>query len=110
MQSAIAALRKPAQLRRMFEDLRPALGQLLLSRRAGLGFLTQRRPQRSGGGSAIDSLAASGVADADAKAAAAAAAGVSGGSVANRNVLPHDFDAKVGPQGCLATSCLAEGG
>ncbi|KAL4852677.1 hypothetical protein ACK3TF_006244 [Chlorella vulgaris] len=36
VQAAISALRKPQQLKRMFEDLRPAFPQLLRSRRSGV--------------------------------------------------------------------------
>ena len=36
VQAALAALRKPQQLKRMFEDLRPHLGALLRMRRAGV--------------------------------------------------------------------------
>ncbi|PSC67230.1 Pumilio 23 [Micractinium conductrix] len=36
VQAALAALRKPQQLKRMFEDLRPSFGQLLRSRRSGV--------------------------------------------------------------------------
>ncbi|PRW20602.1 pumilio-like protein 23 [Chlorella sorokiniana] len=36
VQAALAALRKPQQLKRMFEDLKPAFPQLLRSRRSGV--------------------------------------------------------------------------
>ncbi|EFN50799.1 hypothetical protein CHLNCDRAFT_141850 [Chlorella variabilis] len=36
VQAAVAALRKPQQLKRMFEDLRPSFPQLLRSRRGGV--------------------------------------------------------------------------